>query len=145
MKRPKPNATSFRRGRQKTGGRRRGTPNRNTQLLREVVLLAAAAAGSEKGKNGLFLYLKGVAKKKPAIFVPLLGKILPLQVESQQISKTEVTYRGAAEIREELIRRGVPVEFIFSEPTSVDVQAATSTEDNIEEKRQQNEEKKIEH
>jgi hypothetical protein len=110
---PKVNATTFRKGRKKTGGRRAGTPNRNTQVLREAVLLAAAAAGSEKGRNGLFLYLKKVAKKQPAIFMPVLGRLLPLQVESQQTSKTEVTYRSFAEIRRELIKRGVPVDTIY--------------------------------
>ncbi len=78
----KANATSFKSGRRKTGGRRIGVPNRNTRVLREAVLLAAAAAGSENGENGLFLYLTKVAKKQPAIFLPLLGRLLPLQVES---------------------------------------------------------------
>lgn len=113
----KANATSFKRGRRKTGGRKTGVPNRNTRVLQQAALLAAAAAGSEKGENGLFLYLTKVAKKQPAIFLPLLGRLLPLQVESQQISKTEVTYRSAAEIHQKLIRRGVPVDRIFSGPT----------------------------
>jgi hypothetical protein len=118
MSKRKSNGTTFKRGRRKTGGRRLGVPNRNTRVLREAVLLAAVAAGSEKGKNGLYLYLKKVAKKQPAIFLPLLGRLLPLQVESQQTSKTEVTYRSAAEIHQELARRGVPVDRIFSEQTS---------------------------
>ena len=143
MTHPKSNGTSFRRGRKKTGGRQAGVPNKNTRLLREAVLLAAAAAGSETAKDGLFRYLKKVAKNKPAVFVPLLGRMLPLQVESQQPSKTEVTYRGVEEIRQELIRRGVPVDRIFSEPTSVN--SATNTNDTIEEKTKQNKEKKIDH
>lgn len=88
-------------------------PNKNTQVLREAALLAAAAAGSETGKNGLYLYLKKVAKKYPSVFLPFLGRLQPLQVESQQTSKTEVTYRSVAEIRQELIKRGVPVDTIY--------------------------------
>jgi hypothetical protein len=113
MANPKANAMTFKRGRRKSGGRQIGTPNRSTRLLREAVLLAAAAAGSEKGRNGLFLYLKKVAKKQPSVFMPILARLLPLQVESQQTSKTEVTYRSVAEIRQELIKRGVPVDTIY--------------------------------
>jgi hypothetical protein len=113
MVNPKANKTTFRRGRPKTGGRGRGTVNKNTLVLREAVLLAAAAAGSEKGTNGLFLYLKKVAKKQPAVFMPVLARLLPLHIESQQTSKTEVTYRSFAEIRQELIKRGVPVDTIY--------------------------------
>src|ERR1035437_7175152 len=86
MANPKANAMTFKRGCRKSGGRQIGTPNRSTRLLREAVLLAAAAAGSEKGRNGLFLFLKKNAKKQPAIFMPVLARLLPLQVESQQTS-----------------------------------------------------------
>ena len=110
----KANGTSFKRGRRKTGGRRRGMPNKNTQVLREAALLAAAAAGSETGKNGLYLYLKKVAKKYPSVFLPFLGRLQPLQVESQQTSKTEVTYRSVSKLQQELMRRGVPVDLIYS-------------------------------
>ena len=126
----KVNSTTFKRGRRKTGGRRRGIPNRNTRVLREAVLLAAAAAGSEKGRNGLFLYLKKVAKKQPAIFMPVLARLLPLQVESQQTSKTEVTYRSFAEIRQELIKRGVPVDIIY--PALTDEADETEETDEID-------------
>src|ERR1035437_8965249 len=113
MSKRKSNGTTFKRGRRKTGGRRLGVPNWNTRVLREAVLLAAAAAGSEKGRNGLFLYLKKVAKRQPAVFMPVLARLLSLQVESQQTSKTEVRYRSVAELRQELIKRGVPVDTIY--------------------------------
>ena len=117
------NSNSFRKGRRKTGGRKRGTPNKSTKLLREVVLLAAAAAGSERADDGLYRYLKNVAKKSPAIFIPLLSRCLPLQVESQQTQTVEVNYRTANELREELIRRGVPIDSLFPVPKAADKKA----------------------
>ena len=132
MVNPKANKTTFRRGRPKTGGRARGTANRNTLVLREAVLLAAAAAGSEKRRNGLFLYLKNVAKKHPAIFMPVLAWLLPLQMDSQQSSKAEIEYRSFAEIRRELVERGVPVDTIY--PALADATDATDTTDDKPEK-----------
>jgi hypothetical protein len=116
------NLTSFRKGRRKTGGRQHGTPNKNTRVLREAVLLAAAAAGNEGGNDGLFQYLKKVAKKRPAIFFPLLARLLPLQIESQETANMQVTYRSAAEVRDELLRRGVPVNLMPVEPPQSDVE-----------------------
>ena len=45
--------------------------------------------------------------------MPVLARLLPLQVESQQTLKTEVKYRSVAELRQELIKRGVPVDTIY--------------------------------
>jgi hypothetical protein len=109
-------------------------PNKNTRVLREAVLLAAAAAGSEKRRNGLFLYLKKVAKRQPAVFMPVLARLLPLQVESQQTSKTKVTYRSVAELRQELIKRGVPVDTIFPALTDAGETDKTEKTDETDDK-----------
>ena len=46
--------------------------------------MAAATAGDdlspEKGKGGLVGYLAYQAKENPASFLPLLGKVLPMQI-----------------------------------------------------------------
>lgn len=59
-------------------GRKKGVPNKTTTQLKEALLEAATKAG---GKDGLVGYLYKQAKEEPRAFLPLLGKVLPLQVE----------------------------------------------------------------
>ena len=59
----------------KTGGRKKGTPNRINALLKDSILEAAQQAG---GKDGLVGYLRDRALDTPAGFLALLGKVLPL-------------------------------------------------------------------
>ena len=54
----------------KTGGRRKGTPNKINRDLREMLLTALHQAGGVK-------YLTACAKDSPAVFLALLAKILP--------------------------------------------------------------------
>jgi hypothetical protein len=58
-------------------GRKKGTPNKVSGLLRDAILKAAEGAG---GKKGLIGYLQEQAKKNPGPFMSLLGKVLPTQV-----------------------------------------------------------------
>ena len=71
-------------GQVKTGGRKRGTPNRTTQLIKDAVLRAAELSGQSLSKNkkytGLEKYLMFLAMDHPAVFGALLNKILPMQV-----------------------------------------------------------------
>ncbi len=67
--------------RKKTGGRKKGTPNKTTALLKDAILQAAEAAGNKIGKDGLVSYLTEQAEKNPVSFNTLLGKVLPLQVQ----------------------------------------------------------------
>jgi hypothetical protein len=62
---------------QKTGGRKAGTPNKTTALLKDAILQAAQDAG---GKAGMIGYLTTQAEENPAAFMTLLGKVLPLQI-----------------------------------------------------------------
>lgn len=64
-------------GQPRTGGRKKGTPNRTTATLKDAILKAAELAG---GKEGLVGYLKKQATENPGPFMALLGKVLPLQV-----------------------------------------------------------------
>lgn len=57
----------------KTGGRQKGTPNRVTRTVREMIESALTRAGGVR-------YLEAQAQENPAAFMALLGKILPLQV-----------------------------------------------------------------
>lgn len=62
------------------GGRKKGTPNKQTAALKDAILEAAAKAG---GKQGLVGYLEAQAGENPASFMALLGKVLPLQIAGQ--------------------------------------------------------------
>src|SRR5688572_16972181 len=61
--------------RRKTGGRTKGTPNRATKALRDMILGALDDAGGQA-------YLVQCARVQPRAFLALLGRILPTQVES---------------------------------------------------------------
>jgi hypothetical protein len=58
----------------KTGGRKKGTPNKTTAALKDAILNAFATVGGEA-------YLVVVAKKDPRTFCTLLGKVLPTTIE----------------------------------------------------------------
>jgi len=74
-------------------GRPKGVPNKNTTLLKDAILAAATQAG---GKDGLVGYLFEQATSNPNAFMPLLGKVLPMQITGEdggpvQITKIELT------------------------------------------------------
>lgn len=54
-------------------GRRKGTPNKTTGLVREMVIRALDAVGGAD-------YLQKQAEENPNAFLILVGKVLPLQV-----------------------------------------------------------------
>lgn len=61
-------------------GRPKGQPNKTTALLKDAILQAATKAG---GKDGLVGYLTMQATANPQSFLPLLGKVLPMQVTGE--------------------------------------------------------------
>ena len=64
----------------KTGGRKKGTPNKVSGQLKDAILEAAKKAG---GKDGIIGYLSAQATANPGPFMALLGKVLPLQVTGE--------------------------------------------------------------
>lgn len=58
---------------ERRGGRKKGTPNKTTGALKEMILEAL----SNKGGVG---YLEQQADDNPTAFLTLVGKVLPLQV-----------------------------------------------------------------
>lgn len=60
-------------------GRPKGVPNKTTQLLKDAILQAAEAAG---GPGGIVGYLTLQATENPGPFIGLLGKVLPMQIDS---------------------------------------------------------------
>lgn len=65
----------------KTGGRKKGTPNKTTALLKEAIIKAAQEVGSDgQGEGGLVGYCQHLATNEPKAFAGLLGRVLPYQV-----------------------------------------------------------------
>jgi hypothetical protein len=113
MPKPKSNANSFKKGRKKTGGRKAGTPNKTTWVLREAVLTAAEAAGNEVGGDGVVGFLKRVALNHPTSYLSLLARSMTQQLEPEQTSPPEEDNRvlhTMEEVREYLRQLGVPPE-----------------------------------
>lgn len=77
-------------------GRPKGSPNKTTALLKDAILKAAEKAG---GKNGIVGYLETQATSNPQSFLPLLGKVLPLQVTGEGGGPVEVTFTTVYEQR----------------------------------------------
>jgi hypothetical protein len=94
--------TGRKRGTAKTGGRKRGTPNRMTVIIRDAVLSAATEAGGG-GPNGLHKFLLAQARKESnASFMNLVNKILPTQLtpeteddDQQLVVILKTTYEDA--------------------------------------------------
>jgi hypothetical protein len=63
-------------GRKKTGGRKKGVPNKINALLRDEILQAAHDAHPD-GRVG---YLTQQAIENPTAFMTLLGKVMPTQI-----------------------------------------------------------------
>ena len=57
-------------GAPKTGGREKGTPNKVTKQLKELILGALDDAGGQA-------YLMRQAEENPTAFLTLIGKVLP--------------------------------------------------------------------
>lgn len=69
-------------------GRPKGVPNKTTALLKDAILKAAEKAG---GKDGMVGYLTAQARDNPQSFLPLLGKVLPMQVTGEDGGPIKVT------------------------------------------------------
>lgn len=59
----------------KTGGRKKGSPNKLTRTLRELLLNALEEAGGQA-------YLVQQAQENPAAFLALLGRLLPNEIKA---------------------------------------------------------------
>ena len=63
-------------GRPKTGGRTKGTPNQVTRTVKAALEVAFDKVGGPE-------YLARMAEEQPAAFMTLLGKVIPNQVEAK--------------------------------------------------------------
>lgn len=76
-------------GQPKTGGRQKGSPNKLTKALKEMILEAAERAHPE----GTVAYLVQQAQTNPTPFMALLGKVLPLTVAGDKDAPLETVSR----------------------------------------------------
>lgn len=72
----------------KTGGRKKGTPNKLPHALKDDILAAVEAAG---GEGGRIAYLTDQALNNSTAFLSLLGKVLPMQVTGPDDGPLQVT------------------------------------------------------
>ena len=94
MPHPKHNKTSFKPGRNKTGGRKAGVRNKATEEMgestREVLHMikqAAESIGSDTaGKDGMVGYLQTIALCHPRSFAKLLGQLLEQEIEDERVN-----------------------------------------------------------
>ena len=104
-------------------GRKRGSVNKKTAILKEAILLAAELEGDQDlrktarlngetdeeiaKRGGLVGYLRWQARNHPAPFSSLLGRVLPMQVRVD--AHTDVTYRTVAEVGRDMAARGFAI------------------------------------
>jgi hypothetical protein len=92
------------------GGRKKGIPNRTTSVLKQAIIAAAEAVGSDGlGKDGLTGYLQMIAEKHPKEMCYLISKVMPLQVSADPDMPQVVVFRSAADVRRELDQRGIDI------------------------------------
>ena len=80
-------------------GRPKGTPNKTTAAIKEMVIAALDKAG---GVN----YLAARAKDTPAAFMTLVGKVLPLQLSgdpANPVVTTNVTLEQVLAARAQIV------------------------------------------
>lgn len=73
----------------KTGGRAKGTPNKTTAALKDMILKALDDAGGVQ-------YLLTQAHDNPNAFMTLVGKVLPLDVNNKHEGQVvaQVVFKG---------------------------------------------------
>jgi hypothetical protein len=127
-------------------GRKRGSVNRKTAILKEAILLAAELEGDQDlrttarlnnetdeeiaKRGGLVGYLRWQARNHPAPFASLLGRVLPMQVRVD--AHTDVTYRTVAEVERDMAARGFAVADLA--PLLIEAQLVEECEDETKHK-----------
>jgi len=123
-----PPVNAFKKGHKKLGGRPPGRRNILTNDLKEALLEAATRVGFVRevpvldadgeptgrtkpewdGDGGLAGYLEWAAVFQPGHFIPQLGKVMPIQINTvaRTETKTVVRYETVEEPRQAMIAKG---------------------------------------
>lgn len=70
---------------EKTGGRKKGTPNKLNASVKEAITRAFDKVGGDA-------YLVKVAEEDPRTFCTLLGKVLPMQITGEDDGPITVSF-----------------------------------------------------
>jgi hypothetical protein len=96
-------------------GRLKGVPNKFTRVMREASIIAAEQAARELGAGSTLVdYLRFIATRYPAVYArSILARLIPYAVNLN----ANMALQSSAEIRAELIAKGIPVpEYLFKRP-----------------------------
>jgi hypothetical protein len=110
---PKRYPNRFRKG---DGRDRKRGINKNTRILKEAIMLAAEIEGHDgQGKGKLVGFLRRVAQEDLRAFCMLLGRVIPLQVDTRNTEATpkEVVYKSLDEVKRELASRGISMDIMM--------------------------------
>ena len=105
--------TQFKNGvpRHPNAGRRAGTPNVTTRLVREAIIEAAAQHGDDgRGKDGLIGCCKYICRENPGAFAGLLAKVLRAQVRLQHDNTLTVALEDLKLVAKEMKELGLSPE-----------------------------------
>jgi hypothetical protein len=109
-----PGPARYQKGHQKSGGRRKGTPNRLTTEIKETILAAFAELGADgNGKEGLKGYIKKIGRDDLKAGAMLLRAILPMQISASLNTSVNVEYKTLEEAMEEARALGLPERRVF--------------------------------
>jgi len=123
-------ASPFKKGepRPEKAGRKKGTPNKRTRLLKDAIMAAAEIVGHVRweehqnakgqrflrrivdGQDGLEGYMQFLAIEHPSSFTSLLRAVLPYHISGTLKADLNQPYRSTEEVREALRERGFPVD-----------------------------------
>lgn len=91
-------------------GRKKGSQNKTTVLLKEAIIMAAECEGSDqRGKEQLVGYLRTLARREPAVFGRLLEKLLPYQLTGKDGSPMQMVHTTKEQLVERFKERGLPM------------------------------------
>lgn len=101
----------FKKGERVEGaGRKKGSRNKTTKLLKEAIIMAAECEGRDgHGKQGLVGFLRALSRREPAVFGRLMEKLLPYQLTGKDGSPMQMEHTTKEQIVERFKERGLPL------------------------------------
>jgi hypothetical protein len=96
-------------GHKKVGGRKKGTPNRLTAEIKEMIIAAFTELGADgRGEEGLKGFIKKIGREDLKSSAMLLRAVLPTQVNASINASVNVKYKTLEEANEEARKLGLP-------------------------------------
>jgi hypothetical protein len=99
----------YHKGHKKTGGRKKGTPNRLPGEIREAIIAAFTELGADgRGKEGFKGFIKKIGLEDLKTSGMLVRAVLPMQVNATINTSVNVKYKTLEEANEEARKLGLP-------------------------------------